>query len=29
MDDKLEEACMRALIEMVKNEDLPMEASKF
>jgi len=29
MDDKLEEAFMRALIEMVKNEDLPMEASTF
>lgn len=29
MDNKLEEAFMRALIEMVKNEDLPMEASTF
>jgi hypothetical protein len=29
MDRRLEEAFIRAWIELIKNEDLPMEASTF
>ena len=29
MDSRIEEAFLRSLLELVKNEDLPMEASTF
>jgi len=29
MDSQLEEAFLRAMFELVKNEELPMEASTF
>jgi hypothetical protein len=29
MDSRLEEAFLRAILELVKNEELPMEASTF
>jgi len=29
MDERIEEAFLRSFVELIKNEDLPMEASTF